>query len=105
MVAEAVARYKSGVFPLDVFLLRTQKSIDLQIESPDNVIYPKEEIPAHDKIIFRGAVPTFAEMEAIYLDEIMKRSGSDFSKAARLAGLTQKNFIQRMKKAKKGKKR
>lgn len=104
MIAEAVVRYKSGMLPLDVFLLRAQKNIDLNIEPTDNEIYPKEEIPAHDKIIFRGAVPTFSEMEAIYLDEIMKRSGGDYSKAARLADLTQKIFIQRVKKVKKAKK-
>jgi DNA-binding protein Fis len=43
-------------------------------------------------------------MEAIYLDEIMKRSGKDYNLAARLAGLNQQTLIQRLKRAKKIKK-
>ncbi len=71
MVQEAVTRYKTNVFPMDVFLLKMQKSI-ASIPSTNPSVNDswdsEEEIPAHDKIIFRGPVPTFAEMEAIYLD-------------------------------------
>jgi DNA-binding NtrC family response regulator len=38
LVAEAVARYNTDMLPLDVFLLRTQKSIDLNIEPLDKAI-------------------------------------------------------------------
>jgi transcriptional regulator with GAF, ATPase, and Fis domain len=105
MVAEAVSRYKRGMLPLDVFLLKVQKIIDLNIESPENEIYPKVETPTYERIIFRGALPSFEEMEAFYLDEIMKRSGKNYSLAARLAGLDQQSFIQLLKKANKAKKR
>lgn len=97
MVYEAVRRYKSGDLASDVF----EEKIKNQTFFSSTGI----EIPADKKIIFEKNLPTFAEMEAIYIDEVIKRSGGNRRKAARLAGLNEKKFAYRLKRIKKNQKK
>jgi DNA-binding NtrC family response regulator len=97
MVNEAVRRYKSGDLTADVF--------EEKIKNRPLFSYTGIEIPADKKVIFEKNLPTFAEMEAIYIDEVINRSRGDRHKAARLAGLNKKEFAHHLKKIKKIKKR
>jgi DNA-binding NtrC family response regulator len=93
MVYEAVRRHKSGNLTSDVF--------EEKIKNRPLFSYTGIEIPADKKVIFEKNLPTFAEMEAIYIDEVINRSGGDRRKAARLAGLSKKKFTYRLKRIKK----
>jgi DNA-binding NtrC family response regulator len=93
MVYEAVRRHKSGNLTSGVF---EEKIKNLPLFSSNGI-----EIPADKKVIFEKSLPTFAEMEAIYIDEVIKRSGGDWRKAARIAGLNKKKFAYRLKRIKK----
>jgi DNA-binding NtrC family response regulator len=97
MVHEAISRHKSGNLTSDVF---EEKIKNRPLFSSTGI-----EIPADKKVIFEKNLPTFAEMEAIYIDEVIKRSGGDRSKAARLAGLNKKKFAYRLKRIKKNQKK
>ncbi len=97
MVDEAISRHKSGDLTSDVF---EEKIKNRHLVSSSGI-----EIPADKKVIFEKNLPTFAEMEAIYMDEVIKRSGGDRRKAARLAGLNKKNFAYRIKRIKKTQKK
>jgi DNA-binding NtrC family response regulator len=97
MVYEAISRHKSGNLTADVF--------EEKIKNRPLFLYTGIEIPADKKVIFEKNLPTFAEMEAIYMAEIMKRSGGDKSLAANMAGLIEVRFIQRLKKIKKNQKK
>lgn len=97
MVYEAVSRHESGVLSLDVFSER--------IKNRTFVTFYGIEIPANKKVIFERTFPSFAEMEAIYMDEVMRRSGGNQTAAARSAGLSITAFSQRLKKIKKSQKK
>jgi len=97
MVDKAVSRYKAELLPLDVFLIKILKIPGIDLELSDDIIYP-EEIPMFDKIVFRGALPTFDEMEAIYIEEVMKRTGKDLKAAGFMSKLNQKALNYQLKK-------
>lgn len=100
MIYEAVNRFKADILPLDVFLKNIKSNIHLEKQT-FNSVSSNDKISAHNKIIFRSAIPTFSEMEAIYMDEILKRAKGDRSIAARLAGLKKNTFSSRLKKIRK----
>ena len=93
MVYEAISRYKSGDLTADVF--------EERIKNRTFFSYTGIEITADKKVIFERNLPTFAEMEAIYIDEVINRSGGERRKAARLAGLSKKKFTYCLKRIKK----
>ena len=93
MVNEAVRRYKSGDLTADVF--------EEKIKNRPLFSYTEIETPVDKKVIFEKNLPTFAEMEAIYIEEVINRSRGDRRKAARLAGLSKKKFNYRLKRIKK----
>lgn len=93
MVNEAISRYKSGDLLADVF--------QEKIKDQTPVISSGIKISIEKKVIFEKKLPTFAEMEAIYMDEIIIRSRGNRLTAARLAGLSRKNLAQRLKRIQK----
>lgn len=97
MVYEAVSRHESGNLSLEIFIKRIR---DRTFVSSYGI-----KIPTNKKVIFEKNLPTLAEMEAIYMDEVMKRSGGNQTAAAQLAGLNITTFIHRLKKIKKGQKK
>jgi len=102
MVSQAVERLSKNFLPLDVFVAQTGQSADLSFDEKE---WPKEkqkESTASDSdVIFKGRIPSYSEMEAAYMDEVVNRTGQDLSAAARLTGLTQKTFMHYMKKTRK----
>lgn len=97
MVHEAISRHKSGNLTADVF--------EEKIKNRTFSSFTGIEISAEKKVIFEKNLPTFAEMEAIYIDEVIKRSRGSRVKAARLAGLSKKKFAYRLKKIMKNQKK
>jgi len=93
MVYEAIRRHKSGNLTSAVF--------EEKIKNRPLFSYTGIEIPADKKVVFEKNLPTFAEMEAIYIDEVLNRSVGDLRKAARLAGITKKEFAHLFKRIKK----
>jgi DNA-binding NtrC family response regulator len=100
MVLEAVARYKSDFLPLGAFL-EAMKNSPWFDDDTSETMPPDEDTAPHNKVIFRRSIPTYADMEVMYLNEVLKRSKGDYNVAARLAGLNKKSFIFNLKKAKK----
>ncbi len=97
MANEAVRRHKVDVLSLDVFL---ESIRNRSLNSTYGI-----KVPTDKKVVFEQNLPTFAEMEAIYMAEVMNLSSGDKSTAARLAHLNITTFINRMKKIKKEQKR
>jgi transcriptional regulator with AAA-type ATPase domain len=92
MVHEAISRHKSGDLTSDVF--------EEKIKNRPLFSYTGIEIPADKKVIFEKNLPTFSKKKAIYIDEVINRSGGDRRKAARLAGLNKREFAHHLKKIK-----
>lgn len=101
MVYRSVDRYRAGLLPLDVFIAPIEKRIVLD----DYSLSPGVTDSSVKKIDFGRSTPSFAEVEEMYLDEVMKRAGGDHSKAARTAGLDIRAFTTRLKRIKRTQKR
>ena len=97
MVNEAVRRLKVDVLSLDVF---RDKIRNRHL----NLTYGIK-VPTDKKVVFEKNFPTFDEMEAIYMAEVMRMSGGNKSTAARFAGLNIASFINHLKKIKKSQKK
>ncbi|MDQ1352045.1 MAG: hypothetical protein QG657_2351 [Acidobacteriota bacterium] len=93
MAYEAVRSHKSGNLTATVF--------EEKIKNRPPFSYTRIAIPADKKVFFEKNLPTFAEMDAIYIDEVINRSGGNLYKAAGLAGLDRKEFAHRLKRIKK----
>jgi DNA-binding NtrC family response regulator len=98
MVLEAVNKQRSGQLSLAVF----REAIKNRTFIPAKDI----KVPVKKKIIFGMELPTFPEMELLYMEEVVKRAKGDRTEAARLADLNIRVFINRLKRIKKaGKKK
>jgi DNA-binding NtrC family response regulator len=96
MVYAAVTRHKKGILSLDVFWEKIRNS-------DQNNTYTNNEgfISEGRKITFSGTLPTFAELEEIYLNEVMRLSEDNKSIAAKLSGLQRKTLAYRLQKLEK----
>lgn len=101
---EAVAKLKSEDLPLFV-LINQPKSNNNVKGPPPHYLRPGDTTSAYSKVIFRGKIPDFSEMEALYLEEVMRQANGSHSKAASLAGLGKKAFSNRLKKIKRKQKK
>lgn len=90
MVHEAVHKLRSGQLSSAVFREA--------IKNRTFVLTNDIKIPVQKEIVFGEELPTFTEMEILYVNEVMKRTKGDRTKAAKLAGLTIKTFINRLRK-------
>lgn len=61
------------------------------------------DIAKQKRVIFGDELPTYPEMEAIYLNEVVKRSKHEKAIMSRLSGLKEKDFLLRLKKINKKK--
>lgn len=95
MIEDAVSRSEEGTLEMDTFhQLRTEAEPSLHLPVTRTEPEKKEKID-----IFSQTLPTFREMEMIYLEEALKRSNGNKSKAARLTGLERSTFINKLNKS------
>lgn len=99
MVFEAVRKHQYGDISLDVFLDRIQNKA-CQIDSFSYSISVDKAISKDKKVTFGESLPTFAELEAIYMKEVLERENWNQAAAARLAGLPRSTFSSRWKRLK-----
>jgi DNA-binding NtrC family response regulator len=98
MVYDALSRHEKGILSLKVFQEKIEKNTG-QNGSAFNV---GDDLSHKDKkISFGDVLPTLAELEEIYLNEVMKRSKENKSMAAKLSGLQRKTLSYRLQKLEK----
>jgi DNA-binding NtrC family response regulator len=93
MVGEALARHESGPLSLDVFQEKIKEKgveIDIPTAMTDPGIREK-------KITFGDPLPTFKEVEEMYIKETLKKVNGKKTTAARIAGLSNKDFANRLR--------
>jgi DNA-binding NtrC family response regulator len=95
MVYDAVSRHEKGILSLKVFKEKIEKNTGRN-NSGNNVEYSVSH--KEKKVIFGDILPTKAELEEIYIKEVMRRSEGNKSIAAKLAGMERKTFAYRLQK-------
>ena len=101
MVYDAVSRHEKGILSLKVFQEKIEKntgqsSSAFNVENGADAVSHKEK-----KVYFGDFLPTLAELEEIYLKEVMRRSGGNKSIAAKLVGMERKTFAYRLQRLEK----
>jgi DNA-binding NtrC family response regulator len=93
MVYDAVSRHEKGILSLKVFQEKIEKNTAQSVSdfNVENAASQKEK-----KVFFGDILPTLAELEEIYLKEVMSRSEGNKSTAAKLAGMERKTFAYRL---------
>jgi len=96
MVHDAVARHQKGILSKDVFLEKIKKKSNNSAAffNTENTELNKK------KVTFGETLPTFSELEEIFISEAMTRAKGNISMAARFAGISRNRFKYRMKKVK-----
>ncbi len=89
MIFDAISRHQAGVLSLDTFYEKISYSTQFG-----------KSIPKDKKVFFGDILPTFTELEALYMKEILERANWNQTKAAMLAGLHRTTFTSRLKKLK-----
>jgi DNA-binding NtrC family response regulator len=98
MVYDAVSRHEKGILSLKVF----QEKIEKNTGQNGSAFNGGDDLSHKEKKVFFGDVlPTFAELEEIYLKEVMRRSNGNKSMAAKLSGLQRKTLAYRLQKLEK----
>lgn len=93
MVFDAVSRHRSGVLPVETFnahISREQASHGL-LPAPHN-------IDVDPPITFSHKLPTIKQATQLLIEEAMRRSGGNQSRAAKILGISQQALSKRLKK-------
>lgn len=93
MVFDAVSRHRSGVLPVETFnahISREQASHGL-LPAPHN-------IDVDPPITFSHKLPTIKQATQLLIEEAMRRSGANQSRAAKILGISQQALSKRLKK-------
>ncbi len=98
MVYDALSRHEKGILSLKVF----QEKIEKNTGQNGTAFNVGDDLSHKDKkVSFGDVLPTLAELEEIYLNEVMKRSKENKSMAAKLSGLRRKTLSYRLQKLEK----
>jgi DNA-binding NtrC family response regulator len=93
MVGDALTRHESGPLSLDVFREKIREKgveIDIPLALTDPGVGEK-------KVTFSDPFPTFKEVEEMYIKEALKKVNGKKTTAARIAGLSNKDFANRLR--------
>jgi DNA-binding NtrC family response regulator len=93
MVYDAVARHESGPLSLDVF----REKIREKGAETDITLALTNTKAGEKKVDFGAPFPTFKEIEEIYIKAAVKRAEGNKSSAARITGLSRKDFENRLR--------
>jgi DNA-binding NtrC family response regulator len=95
MVYDAISCHEKGILSLKVF----KEKIGKNSIQADTFLNPGDAISNEgEKVLLGEVLPTFSELEEIYLNELMKRSKVNKRMAAQWVGLERKTFEYRWKK-------
>ena len=92
MVFDAVSRHRSGPLSIDSFAAHIARD-----PSPTEQLPPSPDDPAGPPILFSHQLPTIKEATRILVQEAMRRSEGNQSKAAKLLGISQQALSKRLK--------
>ena len=92
MVFDAVSRYRSGVLSLDSFNIH----IHGEPSHGDLTPSPKENLGA-PPLTFSHRLPTIKEATSLLIEEALRRSDGNQSRAARMLGISQQALSKRLK--------
>jgi len=94
MVYDVVNINQNGILPVEIFREKIRKQQESMVKictpeelSPVDTMYAKK-----GKIFFGESLPTFKELEELYINEAIKRAEGDGITAARLTGLSEEAF-------------
>lgn len=93
MIFDAVSRHRSGILSLQSF----QSHISRQ-QSADESAPALTAADADPPITFSHRLPTIKQAAGLLVDEAMRRSGGNQSRAARMLGISQQALSKRLKK-------
>ena len=93
MVFDAVSRYRTGVLSLDSFNIH----IHGEHSQTDLSLPPGGETHGDPPITFSYRLPTIKEATNLLIDEALRRSDGNQSKAARILGISQQALSKRLK--------
>jgi transcriptional regulator with PAS, ATPase and Fis domain len=93
MVFDAVSRHRSGVLSLDTFKLHISRG-----QSSPGALRLRRPATADPPITFSHNLPTIKHATRILIEEAMRRTGGNQSRAAKILGISQQALSKRLKK-------
>jgi len=92
MVFDAVSRHKSGKLSIDSIASHIQRQ-----QSPGKAVPQTDVLDADTLLTFSHRLPTIKQATTLLIEEALRRSGGNQSRAAKLLGISQQALSKRLK--------
>ena len=93
MVFDAVSRHRSGVLPVETFNAHISRE-----QASHGLLPASHNIDVDPPITFSHKLPTIKQATRFLIEEAMRRSGGNQSRAAKILGISQQALSKRLKK-------
>jgi DNA-binding protein Fis len=93
MIFDAVSRHRSGILSLQSFQSHIARE-----QAADGYVPALNAADSDPPITFSHRLPTIKQATLLLVDEAMRRSGGNQSRAAKMLGISQQALSKRLKK-------